>query len=212
MGRRRIWRKGDVRAPVTARQVRDANQERLQADIAEGDRVARGFERREVAVHGSCRNFRASARSRSAARIAFRWFRGRGTATCAKIARHRRLSGAPATCGRAGRAARRRPASLDRGALLARGGQLFRDAQLSRAAPSCDRAFSAPRRFRRAHRRAQLHHGLVPVAGSVASEQILRGGLRASATVAGARRSPRTAPIRASTRATFPSSTASGSP
>src|SRR5229473_8507536 len=56
---------------------------------------------------------------------------------------------------------------LDRCTLLARGGQLFRDAELTSTAPFFDRTFSTLRRFRRAHGRAQLHHGLVPVAGSV---------------------------------------------
>jgi len=60
-----------------------------------------------------------------------------------------------------------------------------------------------------ANRRAQFHHGLIPIAGRFSGEQFLRRNFQLPPN-RGARSSPRTAPNRARTRATFPSSTASG--
>ncbi len=70
---------------------------------------------------------------------------------------------------------------IHRGAFDARFRNFPGNAEFSCPAPSGNGALLAARRFRRAQRRAQFHHGLVPVAGRFSREQFLRLGFQARA-------------------------------
>src|ERR1700693_4458243 len=121
---------GNEARPRDARQTRDANQIRFQADIAEGYRVASGCERREVTLPSHAEFFTQVA-GEGRHRMCSRGFEGgelpharEQRAIAVQLANEQ---GAPARikehgCGES---------NLDRCAFLARGRQLFLDAELA---------------------------------------------------------------------------------
>ncbi len=189
----------------------DAREKRQQRDVAKRDAVAgcaQGFEPRTMRAI-DCES-RAKMRGELALRVS-RNLDGRELPHAreehvivrARIPHEQRAAARIAQDGGGDRM--RTAAGLRRGAGIVAVKPRARARHQSR-----DRARAAARRLRRADRFAELHQRLIPVAGRVVREQVAAAVSLRRSPVPWARRSPRMAPSRARTRATLPSSTASG--